>query len=380
MIADTTATKAKIAIATGTRADWGLLRPLARELSDRGAEIEILATHAHLIPEMGNTIEEIIADGFTPAAAIPAFGTPAEATAMALRGFGEYFSRHKPDRIVILGDRFEMLGTASAALFAGIPIAHIAGGTVSEGAFDDQIRNAISQMAALHFPETDECADRLISMGIPATRIHTAGALGLAHLDTPVNTDVTLSSQAADILDFTRGAPTLIMTLHAETAPADPAYTLEEATRQLLQAVEPLLGGYRLVITYPNADVDPTAAVEIIRTFAAGHPDTVREIPSLGHKGYIAAVESSVGVIGNSSSGIVEVPSLGVPTLDIGRRQQGRQHGPSVIHVTDPTPQTLTQGLRDLLSPSLQATAARRLNPYYRPHTPAIIANGLLSS
>lgn len=366
-----------VAIATGTRADWGLLRPLARELSARGAGIEILATHAHLIPEMGNTLDEIIADGFTPAAEIPAFGTPAEATAMAIKGFGEYFSRHKPDCIVILGDRFEMLGVAAAALFAGIPIAHIAGGTVSEGAFDDQIRNAISQMAALHFPETDECAARLITMGIPATRIHTAGALGLTHLDNPVNTSV--SPQAADIIDFTRAAPTLIMTLHAETAPADPAYTLEDATRQLLQAVEPLLGTYRLVITYPNADVDPTAAIEVIRSFADSHPDSVRHIPSLGHNGYIAAVGSSVGVIGNSSSGIVEVPSLGVPTLDIGRRQQGRQHGPSVIHVTDPTPEKLTQGLHDLLSPSLQAIAARRQNPYYRPHTAAIIAATLLN-
>ncbi|MDE5552918.1 MAG: UDP-N-acetylglucosamine 2-epimerase, partial [Muribaculaceae bacterium] len=135
-----------ITIATGTRADWGILRPLARQLKDMGAEIEIAVTHAHLIPELGYTVSEIIADGFTPAVEIPAHGTPAEATAMALKGFGEYFHTHRPKYVVILGDRFEMLGVATAALFAGIPIAHIAGGTVSEGAFDDRIRNAISQM------------------------------------------------------------------------------------------------------------------------------------------------------------------------------------------------------------------------------------------
>ncbi len=366
-----------IAIATGTRADWGLLRPLAEELRRRGAEIEILATHAHLIPELGNTIEEIRADGFSPAALIPACGTPAQATAMALKGFGEYFLTHKPDYVVILGDRFEMLGVATSALLAGVPIAHIAGGTVSEGAFDDQIRNAISQMASLHFPETEECAARLISMGIPSSHIHVAGALGLSHLDgRPQNPS--LSAPVTEILDFVKGAPTLIMTLHAETCPADADYSLEKATRSVLTAIEPVLKDYRLVITYPNADVDPTAAINEIRDFAAKYPKSVREIPSLGHAGYIAAVEASVGVIGNSSSGIVEVPSLGVPTLDIGRRQQGRQHGPSVMHTLDYTPTAISQALARLLSPETSAIAAQRINPYYRPNTPATIATSLL--
>lgn len=367
-----------ITIATGTRADWGLLRPLAAELRRRGAEIEIAATHAHLIPELGNTVEEIRADGFTPAALIPACGTPAEATAMAVKGFGEYFRTHKPDYLVILGDRFEMLGVATAALLAGVPIAHIAGGTVSEGAFDDKIRNAISQMASLHFPETEECAARLLNMGISASDIHVAGALGLSHLDAPAQTPV-LPAPVEEILDFVKGEPTLIMTLHAETCPADDEYSLENATRNVLSAVEPFLKDYRLVITYPNADVDPSPAIAVIRAFAAKYPDSVRQIPSLGHAGYIAAVEASVGVIGNSSSGIVEVPSLGVPTLDIGRRQQGRQHGPSVMHAPDYSPTAISQAITRLLSPETAAIAAKKINPYYRPNTPTTIATTLLN-
>lgn len=382
-----------ITIATGTRADWGILRPLARRLTDMGADIEIAVTHAHLIPELGYTVSEIIADGFTPAVRVPAYGTPAEATAMALKGFGEYFTTRRPRYVVILGDRFEMLGVATAALLAGIPIAHIAGGTVSEGAFDDKIRNAISQMASIHFPETEECADRLRAMGIPADSIHTAGALGLSGIALPDSGDTTDSGncvapvkqgnshtvEVAGILAFVKAAPTLIMTLHAETAPDDPSYTLRGATSNLLEALTPLLATHHLVITYPNADIDPTSTIALIKQFTARFPEQVRSIPSLGHKGYIEAVKASVGVIGNSSSGIVEVPSLGVPTLDIGGRQRGRQHGPSVIHSADTDVPSLKAALTRLLSPELKATAARRDNPYYRPDTTRIIAGHLLN-
>lgn len=368
-----------IAIATGTRADWGILRPLAVALRERGADVGVAATHAHLIPELGNTIEEIISDGFTPIARIPAHGTPAEATAMATRGFGEFFASLRPECVIILGDRFEMLGVAAAALFAGVPIVHIAGGTVSEGAFDDQIRNAISQMASLHFPETDECRDRLIGMGISPEKIHVGGALGLTPLDNRADAaaiEDKLRPEVREILRFTREAPALLMTLHAETAPD--SCPLEEATATLLEALEPLMKDYRLVITYPNADTDPTAAIRLIKEFAATHPANVREIPSLGHAGYLAVVEASRGVVGNSSSGIVEVPSLGVPTLDIGRRQKGRQHGPSVILSPQISVNSIREGLHKILSPEIQELARRRENPYYLPDSARRMAEKIL--
>ena len=358
-----------IIVATGTRADWGLLRPLARELQLRGADIAVVATHAHLIEALGNTVSEIRADGFEPDACIPAYGTPSEAMAMATEGFGRYFAEKHPDRVVILGDRFEMLGVAAAALFNGVKIAHIAGGTVSEGAFDDNIRNAISMMADLHFPETDECAERLRNMGISPDRIFTAGALGLVGLK---------PSEPLKSLP-PKKRPHIVATLHAETAPSDPGYSLAGATASMLAAFEPLIPDYDFILTYPNADVDPTDAIALLNDFAARYPDRVRAVPSLGHKGYLEAVESSCGVVGNSSSGLVEVPSLGVPTLDIGGRQRGRQHGPSVINCGPTTPE-IAEGLQRILSTAMQSLAKERRNPYYRPDTLSIIAHTLISS
>lgn len=363
-----------LTIATGTRADWGLLRPLALRLSQLGVKTDIVATHAHLIPSLGNTVEEIIADGFSPACRIPAEGTPAEVMAMAVKGFAEYFDRAKPDCVVILGDRYEMLGVASAALLKGIRVAHIAGGTVSEGAFDDNIRNAISMIASIHFPETEECAERLAAMGINRSAIHTAGALGLTGIDP--NIDPEAAPDASDLPPVK--PPYLVMTLHAETATA--GESLLEATERMLAALEPLLPEIGVVITYPNADVDPLPAIEALRRFAEAHPQRVYLTPSLGHRRYIAAVKGSVGVVGNSSSGIVEVPSLGVPTLDVGHRQQGRQCGPSVVHVPQADTESISHGLERILSPEMQELASRRINPYYRPDTADIIASTLVEA
>lgn len=370
-----------IAIATGTRADWGLLAPVAKELRDRGVTPAVLATHAHLLPEFGETVSEIIADGFIPAARIPAYGTPAEGTAMALQGFGRWFADNRPEMVVILGDRFEMAGVAIAALLNGIPIAHIAGGTVSEGAFDDRIRNAISQMADIHFPETERSAQRLINMGIDPARIFTAGATGVWQaVRRAGNPEELRLAEEEWPMNFRRRENYLVMTLHAETAPG--GIPLDIATKMLLNAIEPLISddktGMGLIITYPNADTDTAPTIALLKAFAEKYPEDVWLIPSLGLSRYQKAVAGSSGVIGNSSSGIVEVPSLRVPTLDIGRRQQGRERSRSVIHA-ELNPESLKDGLRTLLSEEARQTARTAPNPYHRTDTPELIADTLIS-
>lgn len=363
----------KIAIATGTRADWGLLHPLAVTLRQRGTDPVILATHQHLMPQMGNTLDEIKADGFTPEMSIPAFGSAPEIMAMAARGFSEALQRSAPDALVILGDRCEMLGAASAALLSGVPVVHIAGGTVSEGAFDDSVRHAITKMATLHFPETESCARRILRMGEDPANVVTAGALGVSNTLSVRRMD--LSELADSLGGWNPGSAFLVVTLHAATlADGDPLCV----QRNMLDALALLPQSWRMIITYPNSDVDPAPLIKGLHEFERRMDGRVKVVPSLGRVRYISAVALASGVVGNSSSALVEVPSLGTPSLDIGTRQQGREHGPSVLHCGTEA-SDIRQGLDRLLSSPVQTIAAGCLNPYSRPDTPAIIADRILS-
>ena len=363
----------KIAIATGTRADWGLLHPLAVRLREEGADVCVMACHQHLIPEMGNTLDEILNDGFTPAALIEACGSAAETMAAAAAGFARHLPLVAPDALVILGDRCEMLGAASAALLCGVPIVHIAGGTVSEGAFDDSVRHAITKMATLHFPETDLCAARIIRMGEDPQRVVTAGAIGVENSMSVSRMDRNRLTESLDGRD--PGEDFLVVTLHSATLEgADPL----EVQENMLAALADLPENIRFIITYPNSDVDPAPLIASLRRFEAEHPGRVILEPSLGRVRYLSAVALSRGVVGNSSSGLVEVPSLGVPTLDIGMRQQGRECGPSVTHCAT-SRRAISEGLRKILSDECREIAARRENPYSRPDTVALMARTILT-
>ena len=362
-----------IAIATGTRADWGLLHPLAEALRRRATEPVILATHQHLMPQMGHTLAEIIADGFTPARTIPAFGSPAEIMAMAAKGFAKALLPHNPDALVILGDRCEMLGAASAAMLSGVPVVHIAGGTVSEGAFDDSVRHAITKMATLHFPETEMCAQRILQMGEDPANVVTAGALGVSNTLSVQRMD--RRALAASLDGWDPGVHFLVVTLHAATlADGNPL----SVQRGMLDALRSLPPEWRMLITYPNSDVDPAPLRAGLHEFESQAGGRVKVVPSLGRVRYISAVAMASGVVGNSSSALVEVPSLGTPSLDIGTRQQGREHGPSVLHCGT-SRDDIRRGLDILLGRAMQSLARECVNPYFRPDTPAIIADRILS-
>lgn len=363
-----------IAIATSTRADWGLLTPLAATLREAGADISILASNMHLMPEMGMTVEEISAAGFDPVCLPTAGATPDETFANTALQYGGWFGSHRPDCVVILGDRYEMLAVASAAVIGNVPIVHIAGGTVSEGAIDNAIRNAISQLASLHFAETDLCAARLRSMGVSGERVVVTGALGVwnAANVTLMTADELWSSLGKRLPD-----KFFVATLHSATlADVSP----ECQMREFLAALADFLSAHAdsgVILTYPNNDTDPAPLICLLEDFAERFYNQTILVPSLGMRRYLSAVALSQGVVGNSSSGVVEVASLGVPTLDIGIRQQGRERADSVIHCGWRSADILP-ALERLITPAVRDIAALRRNPYARPGTPGVMAEAII--
>lgn len=363
----------RIAIATGTRADWGLLQPLAEELRRNGAHISVMATHQHLIPEMGNTINEIIKDGFEPEVKFPAEGSAAEIMAQAASGATRAITEIRPAAIVILGDRCEMLGVASAALLNGVPIIHIAGGTISEGAFDDAVRHAITKMATLHFPETPLSAKRILQMGESPEDVLTFGALGVENAMKIER--MNREALTASLDGWDPGEKFLVVTLHAATLESQSPIEVQEA---MLTALEMLPEEIRFIITYPNSDIDPTPLIESIHAFEQRNPERTKVVPSLGRVRYMSAAALSMGIVGNSSSGLVEIPSLGIGTLDIGNRQKGRECGESVIHCGT-TREEISEGLAELLSEGHQKIAAKRNNPYGGVATAENMAHTILS-
>ncbi|MCM1028240.1 MAG: UDP-N-acetylglucosamine 2-epimerase [Pseudoflavonifractor sp.] len=360
-----------ICIATGTRADWGLLCPIARELSLRpDTRVSIVATNMHLDERYGATASEILADGFSIADSFDItsglddspFGR-AVATGRATQGMADALELLRPDLLVILGDRFEMLGIASAAALMRVPIVHIAGGEISEGAIDDSMRHAITKLASLHLTATEPYRRRVINMGENPERVINTGAIGV---DNIVNgRDAMTEGEFADSLDgfpFPKGS--LLVTLHPCTLADSPAATVCSA---LLQALDHF-SDRQVIITYPNNDAGSEDIIRLIEDYGRKYPLRVKVIRSLGRRRYHAALARAGAVVGNSSSGIVEVPSMHIPTVNIGPRQKGRVAGPSVINCPEDT-LSITNAISHALSPEGQSLALRAANPYYKPDT-----------
>ncbi len=376
-----------IAIATSTRADWGLLTPLVAEMTRQGIPHTILASNMHLLPEMGMTVDEIRKAGEEPVEFNTAAATISETLANSTRMHGEWFAANKPKAVVILGDRYEMLGVASAATINSIPIIHIAGGTVSEGAMDNAIRNAISQLASLHLTETEKCDARLEGMGISKEDIVVTGAIGVWNaLNVPLMTREEIEESLLNCgrtsrasLQTTRSSlpeKFFVGTLHAATLDSvSPEKQMEEFLAGLEGFME-ARAGYGAILTYPNNDTDPTPLIAQLREFENKHPESIIVVPSLGMRRYLSAVALSEGVIGNSSSGIVEVASLGVPTLDVGNRQNGRERAMSVIHC-DATRGAVMMGLSVITTPMIKGISAKKSNPYFQADTPGVMVGAI---
>lgn len=322
----------RICVVTGSRADYGHLEPVMRAIAAEPAlRLQLVVTGAHLAPEFGRTIEAIERDGYAVDAQVDmllASDTPvgvAKSMGLALIGFADAFARLRPDLLCLLGDRYEILAAAQAALVARIPVAHIAGGDITEGAYDDAMRHALTKLAHLHFVTTAAAGARVRQMGEDPARIHVVGS---PSLDSLARLQL-LSREALEAdLGVRLRARNLVVTFHPVTL--DPAPALAELG-ELLQALDALGPGTGIVFTAANADDQGRAINAAIERWCAARPHAVL-VRSLGQLRYFSLVAQADAVVGNSSSGVYEVPSLGKPSVNIGDRQKGRESAASVIH------------------------------------------------
>jgi GDP/UDP-N,N'-diacetylbacillosamine 2-epimerase (hydrolysing) len=322
----------KVCIVTGSRAEYGLLKPLI-ELVHRDGELELqlIVTGSHLSPVFGETWKGIEADGLPIHKKIEillASDSPvavSKAMGLAQISFSEAFAELKPDIVVILGDRYEMLAIASAALIAKIPIAHLHGGELTLGAIDDSIRHAITKMSSLHLTSTEEYRNRVIQMGEHPETVFNTGAIGLDNIK---NLRLLDRIELQEALGITLHRQNFLVTFHPETRSNISA---REHTEELLAA----LNGFNealLLFTGANADVYGSHINETLRNYADQHPGKAVFFDSLGQQKYLSCLREFDLVIGNSSSGIIEAPSFGIPVINIGERQKGRIMAANIIN------------------------------------------------
>ena len=353
-----------ITVVTATRAEYGLLRPVIQKLAaSRALTLQLVVTGAHLCPRLGATVAEIEADGLPIAARLPIFsddaGEPAARTiARTLTVFDDHFAARRPDAVLLLGDRFEIFAVAAAAAARHIPIAHISGGDVTLGAADEYYRHCITKMAAVHFPSCADSARRLVRMGEDPARVFCVGGLGDENIRTlPKMTRQELcTSTGFDLMQ-----PFALVTFHPETGAGAPDPAVQSAA--LCRAMDAVENVFWL-ITGSNADAGGQVCTAAMQAFAAAHPGRAGFVQSLGLRRYLSAMQYAALVAGNSSSGVVETPTFGVPAVNIGSRQAGRILCANVLSCPGGAA-AIEAALRTALTPAFAAKAKTARSPYF---------------
>lgn len=361
----------KICFVTGTRAEYGLLSRLMRLVKeDKDLQLQVIATNMHLMPEYGETYKEIEKDGFTIDKKVymhkPSDDAHGIISSMAeeMQGMNDALSELKPDILVLLGDRYEILVAAQVALIHRIPIAHIHGGEVTEGAFDDAIRHSVTKMSSLHFTSCDEYRHRVIQMGEQPSRVFDVGSLGVENIKAvPLMTKDELEAS----LDFKIDTQTILVTYHPVTLGGDPAKDI----REFLDALDQFKD-LKVIFTMPNSDTGRDAIALAVENYVEKHSNRAMAYTSLGLKRYLSTLQFVKAAVGNSSSGIIEVPSFGIPTLNIGDRQKGRLASKSVVNCGTSKDEVIA-GLKLCLSEEMQKAAKTYENPYAKPDTANLI-------
>lgn len=358
--------KKRLAVITGTRAEYGLLRPVIFKLLKSDViQPLVIVTGAHLSAEYGNTVSEIEADGVPIAARLHILThghgplSLPETVQDTIGQFSRWFVENHPDGVLVLGDRYEIFAAAQAAAMTGVPIAHISGGDVTLGAADDYYRHCITKMAALHFPSCEDSARRVIRMGENPAIVHNVGGLGDENIRALPRMDL---DELSESIGFDLHTPYTLVTFHPETAGgADPA----QQSDMLMQAMETITQnhGIRWLITKANADAGGQIINQKIDDWVERHPGQALAVTSLGVKRYLSAMAKAAFVAGNSSSGVVETPTFGVPTIDIGDRQNGRIRCQNVIHCQADA-QQITRAMETALSPAFVQQAHATVSPY----------------
>ena len=360
----------KICVVTGTRAEYGLMYRLMRIIKESSNTLlQIVVTNMHLSSKYGNTYQEIEKDGFSIDYKIPIIDecdtNDSHATVLevsrALSGFADAYSALNPDLIVVLGDRYEILAATTAALIMRIPVAHISGGDVTEGAYDDAIRHSITKMSHLHFPSTEEYRKRVIQLGEQPDRVFNVGALGVENIKKlPLMSKEEIEKE----IDFKIDSNTFLVTYHPVTLGNR---TAKDDIDDFIAALEERKD-LRIIFTMPNSDTGSQAIVDAINEFVANNPNRAIAYKSLGIKRYLSVMKYAGAVVGNSSSGLLEVPSFGIPTLNIGDRQKGRMAADSVYNC-DTDKKSILTGLDVIMSPEFKKKAKETHNPYEKKNT-----------
>ncbi len=362
----------KICVVTGSRAEYGILRGLMAAIkNDPALSLQIIATNQHLSKRQGETYKEIEKDGFTIDCKVYMAddGAPDNANSVAksvgrgVSGFADAFDILRPDMLLILGDRYEMLAVASAALIYKIPIAHLHGGEITEGAFDDAIRHAITKMSHLHFTSTEAYRKRVIQLGEQPERVFNVGALGVENV---LKNDFMSKEEIERSLDFELTDKCFLCTYHPVTL-SD--MSSETQVLDLLDALDNYKD-YHIIFTYSNSDTDSQIIIRRIQEYVDKSAGRCMFIPSLGQRRYFSALKHMTAVLGNSSSGIIEVPSFGIPTLNIGDRQKGRIAADSVVNCGC-SAEEIKEGLAKVVAYGHRKVA----NPYYKEGTCDAIMN-----
>lgn len=353
----------KICVITGTRAEYGLLRWVMQGIKDDAElTLQIIATGMHLSPEFGLTYREIENDGFQIDRKVEMLTSSdtsvgiAKSMGLALIGFADALNDLKPDLIVVLGDRFEIFAAVSAALVARIPIAHLHGGETTEGAFDEALRHSITKMSHLHFVAAEEYRQRVIQLGEQPARVFLVGGLGIDNIKRLKLLDRT---ELEASLDFKLGPKNLLITFHPVTLENQSS---DQQMSALLTALDQLGKDTHLIFTMPNADNGGRELICMVENFVATH-ENARAYTSLGQIRFLSCVKLADGVIGNSSSGLAEAPSLQTGTVNIGDRQRGRLKAQSVIDCA-PQSKAIFDAIGKLYSTAFQQTLSSVVSPY----------------
>jgi GDP/UDP-N,N'-diacetylbacillosamine 2-epimerase (hydrolysing) len=352
----------KICVITGTRAEYGLLYWLMKEIGDdKDLELQIVATGMHLSPEFGNTYRQIEKDGFTINKKVDMLLSSdsevgiSKSMGLGMIGFADVFNDLQPDLIVVLGDRFEIFSAVSAAMIAKIPVTHLHGGEATEGLIDEPIRHSVTKMSHLHFTAIKEYKDRVIQLGEQPNRVFNVGGLGIDNIK-----KLQLLSRVdfEKSIKFKLNKKNILITFHPVTLEES---TAKEQFQELLDSVCELKDT-NIIFTKANSDTNGRIINDMIDNYVSIHDNTI-EFTSMGQLNYLSALQYMDAVVGNSSSGLAEAPSFNIATIDIGDRQKGRIKADSVISCL-PNKKDIDRALNKLYSEDFQNIVGNVENPY----------------
>jgi UDP-hydrolysing UDP-N-acetyl-D-glucosamine 2-epimerase len=351
----------RIAVVTVARSDYGIYKSILNAIrTDKELGLSLLVGGMHLSPEFGNTVADIESDGFEIAAKIEMLlssDSPegvAKSIGIGVLGFAQAYADVRPDLLLLLGDRFEMLSAAVAALPFGMPIAHIHGGESTEGAMDEAIRHSITKMSHLHFASTEAYAKRIIQMGEEPWRVIISGAPALDNL---AKMPLLKKEALEERFGFSLKDPALLVTYHPVTSePQDTAHQVEELLAALTES------GFALIFTSPNADQQGRSILQKIQDFVLNHP-RAWFVANLGQEGYFSLMGQVAAMVGNSSSGMIEAASFALPVVNIGNRQRGRVHGQNVLNVGYERKE-ISEAIRRATQPPFKLALTSMENPY----------------